>query len=327
VSGRTAAEGLGIPSLAEIEAARELIGDALPPTPLVRLDVDHPGADLWLKLENLQPIGAFKLRGALHAVRSSSDPRLLVDGVWTASAGNMAQGVCWAARQAALRATVVMPEQAPRTKREAVERLGGRIVPVSWERWWRTFEERSYPGLDGLFVHPVADRAVLEGNGTAGLEIFAALDRVDAILVPFGGGGLACGIAAAARGLGRETPVLACEVETAAPLAASLAAGAPTAIDPRPSFVDGIGGKSVLREMWPLVTELISGVRVVSLAAVAGSIRRLAERARVVAEGAGAASVAAALGDPTLEGNVVCVVSGGNIDREVLATILSGGMP
>jgi threonine dehydratase len=318
---------LEIPTLAAVEAARDLIADALPPTPLVRLDVGHPGADLWLKLETLQPIGAFKLRGALHAVRSSTDPRLMVDGIWTASAGNMAQGVCWAARRAALRATVVMPADAPRVKREAVERLGGRVIGVSYDQWWRTFEERSYPGLDGQFVHPVADQAVIEGNGTAGLEIFEALDRVDAVLVPFGGGGLACGIGAAARGLGRAARILACEVETAAPLAASLAAGEPTAIEHRASFVDGIGGKSVLREMWPLVTELISAVRVVSLSSIAESIRTLISRARVVAEGAGAAPLAAALGDPTLEGNVVCVVSGGNIDRDILATILRGRMP
>ncbi len=318
---------LRIPSLAAIESARELIEDVLPPTPLVRLGVDHPNADIYLKLESLQPIGSFKLRGGLHAVRSSDDPRLLCEGVWTASAGNMGQAIAWAARQAALRAAVVMPDSAPETKRRAVERLGGSVVSVPYDRWWQAFEERSFPGLDGLFVHPVADRAVLEGNATAGLEIFEALERVDTVLVPFGGGGLSCGIGAAARGLGRTARIFGCEVETAAPLAASLAAGEPRAIRHRPSFVDGIGGKSVLPDMWPLITELIAAARVVSLTSVAEAIRLLVDRCSLVAEGAGATPVAAALGDPTLEGNVVCVVSGGNIDSADLATILDGRMP
>ena len=315
-----------IPSRAALEAAREVIEDAVQPSPLVRLEIDHPGADVFLKLENLQPIGSFKLRGALNAIRTSEDANLM-QGVWTASAGNMAQGVAWAARRAALRSTVVMPDDAPTTKRRAVERLGARIVDVPFDRWWRVLEERSFPMLDGVFVHPVADQAVIEGNGTIGLEIVEALPRIDTVLVPFGGGGLACGIAAALRGLGSDARVLGCEVDTATPLAASLAAGAPRSIDRRRSFVDGIGGNSLLPEMWPLVSELIGGARVVSLRAVASAIRQLVERHHVVAEGAGAASVAGALGDPTLEGTVVCIVSGGNLDAEALEMILRGDTP
>ena len=317
---------LSVPTLEAVEAARDLIGDAVAPSPLVRLEVDHPGADLYLKLENLQPIGSFKLRGALHAIRSSDDPGRL-EGVWTASAGNMAQGLAWAARKAALRATVVMPDDAPAVKRRGVTRLGGRVVTVPFERWWRILEEGVFPGAQGLFVHPVADQAVIEGNGTVGLEIAAALPRADTVLVPFGGGGLSCGIAAALAGLGSDARVVGCEVETATPLAVSLAAGEPRRIERRPSFVDGIGGSSLLAEMWPLVSELLAGSRVVSLDAVAEAVRLLVETQRVVAEGAGAASVAAALADPTLEGTVVCVVSGGNLDASVLAAILQGEMP
>jgi threonine dehydratase len=296
------------------------------PSPLVRLEPEHPGADVYLKLESLQPIGSFKLRGALNAVRSSEDAAL-VEGVWTASAGNMAQGVAWAARRSGLRSTVVMPEEAPATKRRAVERLGGRVIGVPFDRWWRAFEERSFPAVPGVFVHPVADQAVIEGNATLGLELAEALPRLDTVLVPFGGGGLACGIAAALRARGSAARIVGCEVETATPLASSLAAGEPLSVARTPSFVDGIGGKSLLHEMWPLVAELVAGVRVVSLAAVAAAIERLVEHHRVVAEGAGAASVAAALADPTLEGTVVCVVSGGNIDATTLATILAGEMP
>ena len=317
---------LAIPTLERIREAREVIADAVLVTPLVRLQVPHPNADIYLKLENLQPVGSFKLRGALHAIRTSENPSL-IQGVWTASAGNMAQGVAWAARQAGLRATVVMPQSAPDTKRRAIERLGGRIVSMPFDRWWRVLEERVYPGMDGLFVHPVADQAVIEGNGTIGLELCDDLERLDAVLVPFGGGGLACGIAAALRELRPEARVLGCEVETARPLAASLAAEGPCAIDRRPSFVDGIGGKSLLPEMWPLVRELISGARLTSLGAVSEAIRQLIDLHQVVAEGAGATSVAAALNDPTLTGNVVCVVSGGNLDAADLEVILGGGIP
>jgi threonine dehydratase len=318
--------GLEPPTLAEVRAARDRLTGIALRTPLVRLNVEDAPGEIYLKLENLQPIGSFKLRGAGNAM-AVAEPAALARGVYTASAGNMAQGVAWCARQRGVPCTVVMPDHAPRTKQAAVERLGARTIKVPFDAWWQTLVDRRYPGVDGVFIHPVSDRAVMAGNGTIALEILEDLADVDTVVIPFGGGGLSCGIAAALRELRPQAKVYACEVETAAPLHAALHAGAPTAIDYRPSFVDGIGGKGVLAEMWPLAQRLLAGSLVVSLDAVAGAIRMLAERARVVAEGAGAAPVAAALSGRAGGGKVVCVVSGGNIDPAKLAIILQGGVP
>lgn len=329
---------LKAPSLEEIEAARERIRGVAVRTPLLRLQVDEetsgdPATEVWLKLENLQPIGSFKLRGATNAMRRA-DPATLERGVYTASAGNMAQGVAWSARELGIAATVVVPDHAPSTKLEAIERMGGVVVKVPFERWWQVILDHAYPGQEGLFIHPVSDRAVMAGNGTVGLEILEDLPDVDTVLVPYGGGGLSCGIAAALRAKRPEARVLACEVETAAPLAASLAAGEPREIDYRPSFVDGIGGRSVLPEMWPLARDLLAGSRVVTLEQTARAVRLLAERQRVIAEGAGAAPVAVALAGLSAAGpdadpprKIVCVVSGGNIDTAKLTTILQGEVP
>ena len=272
----------------------------------------------------LQPIGSFKLRGAGNAI-ACADPAALARGVWTASAGNMAQGVAWNARRLGVPCTVVVPDHAPRAKLDAVERLGARVIPVPVERWWRVLEEHGYPGIEGLFIHPVSDPAVIAGNGTIGLEIVEDLPDVDTVLVPWGGGGLSCGIAAALRALKPTARVFACEVETAAPLAPSLAAGRPVAVEYRASFVDGIGARGLLSEMWPMAQELLAGSLVVSLEETKAALRTLVSRARVVAEGAGAVPVAAALSGRAGGGKIVCVVSGGNIDREKLAEILSEG--
>jgi threonine dehydratase len=316
---------LTAPSLDEIHAARERLAGVTMRTPLVRLNADA-SAEVWLKLENLQPIGSFKLRGATNAMRLA-DPETLREGVYTASAGNMAQGVAWSAREMGVPATVVVPDHAPATKLAAIERLGGQIVKVPFDRWWNVLVEHSFPGLDGLFIHPVADRAVMAGNGTIALEILEDLPDVDTVLVPFGGGGLSCGIAAALAALRPEAQVLGCEVSTATPLSDSLTEGSPQTVEYQPSFVDGIGGRSLLPEMWPLVDALLAGACVVSLEEVAAAIRLLAERHRVIAEGAGAASVAAALGGIPGAQKVVCVVSGGNLDAAKLCAILEGRMP
>jgi threonine dehydratase len=295
---------------------------------LVRLAADGVPGEIWLKLENLQPIGSFKIRGAGNAMRLAS-PDALARGVYTASAGNMAQGVAWNARRLGIPCTVIVPEHAPQTKLAAIERLGGRVVKVPFDRWWRVIEEHRYPGIEGLFVHPVSDPAVIAGNATIGLEILEDLPDADTVLVPFGGGGLSCGIASAVKALSPGARVFACEVETAAPFAASLAAGSPQTVAYTPSFVDGIGGKSMLPEMWPLASALLDGSLVTRLEEVAAAVRLLAERCRVIAEGAGAVSVAAALGlaRRAAAAKVVCVVSGGNIDPGVLAKILGGETP
>jgi len=239
----------------------------------------------------------------------------------------MAQGVAWGARELGVPCTVIVPEAAPRTKVEAIERLGGVVKRVPFDAWWQVLLDHGMEGQPGTFVHPVSDPRVIAGNGTIGLELAEDLGEADAVLVPYGGGGLSCGIAAALRAVMPNADVYACEVETASPFSASLAAGEPTPADYRPSFVDGISSKTVLPEIWPMARELLSGSIVVSLEVIAAAVRLLVQRARVVAEGAGAASVAAALSGRAGNGRVVCVVSGGNIDLEKLAVILAGRIP
>jgi threonine dehydratase len=308
-----------------IESARDRIAGAALRTPLVRLHADAP-AEIWLKLENLQPIASFKIRGAANAVRAAD--RAEVDaGLVTASAGNMAQGVAWIARELGVPATIVVPESAPETKLAAVGRLGGRVMRVPYGDWWRTIEESRVPGLEGLFVHPVVDERVMAGNGTIALEILEDLPDPEAVVVPYGGGGLVTGIASALRALRPETRVYAVEPETGAALNAALAAGEPTGIDYRPSFVDGAGSPRVLPGMFSRVRELIDGAFTASPDETAAAVRLLAERTRVVAEGAGALAPAAALAGRAGDGKVACIVSGGNIDLSTLAPILAGRTP
>ena len=312
--------------LEAIRAARARIAGAAIRTPLVRLNVDDAPAQIFLKLENLQPIGSFKIRGASNAMALAPRERL-ARGVWTASAGNMAQGVAWQARRLGLQCTVVAPDHAPETKLAAVTRLGARVLKAPFAEWFEILRTHTYPGMEGLFIHPVSDAAVMAGNGTIGLEILEDLPDADAIVVPYGGGGLSCGTASAVRALKPDTRLFACEVATAAPFAASLAAGSPQTITHTPSFVDGIGGLFVLPEIWPLARRLLDDSLVMALVQVAAAVRLLVERNRVVAEGAAATSVAAALAGRAGTGKVVCVVSGGNIDAGKLATILRGEMP
>ena len=308
-------------SPAAIHAARRRIAGIATHTPLVRFNGDDTGAEIWLKLENLQPVGSFKIRGAASAL-TAAPKELLTHGVCTASAGNMAQGVAWMARHMGIPCTVVVPESAPRAKIDAIHALGARTVPVPFADWWQTLVDRKYPGVDGYFVHPVADPNVIAGNGTIGLEILEDLPDVETVLVPFGGGGLSSGIAAALKAHNPEIKVYGCEPVTAAPLNASLAAGEPVAVERVASFVDGCGGRAILPEMWPLVSTLLAGAFAPPLAEISAAVKLLAERNKVVAEGAGAVALVAALREPRL-GRVVCIVSGGCIDASVLASILS----
>jgi threonine dehydratase len=312
--------------LVDIEAARARIAGAAVRTPLIPLDVADAPAEIWLKLENLQPIGSFKIRGAANAM-ALADPGELAKGVYTGSAGNMAQGVAWNARRLGIACRVVVPDTAPKTKLDALARLGGVAIPVPFEEWWGVIRDHGHPDVPGRFIHPVADPAVIAGNGTIGLEIVEELPDVDAVVVPYGGGGLASGIAAALGAAKPDTRVFAAEVETAAPFAASLEAGRPIDVDRIPTFVDGIGGKGVLPEMWPLTSSLLAGSIVVSLEEICDAIRTLVGRAHVVAEGAGGAAVAAALTGVAGGGKVVAVVSGGNLDASALADILEGRLP
>jgi len=308
--------------LNEIEAARARISDVAVRTPLIRLHLDDAPAELYLKLEMLQPIGSFKIRGALNRIRTApaADRE---QGLVTASAGNMAQGVAWAARELGLRARIVVPEHAPQAKLDAIARLGGEVLRVPYDEWWQAIVTGHAPGVEGLFVHPVQDEAVMAGNGTIGLEILEDLPGPDAIVVPFGGGGLVSGIASAVRALSPHTKIFAAEPATGAALCAALAAGEPTDVSYEPSFVDGSGSRRVLDGMWPRVSGLVDGAFAVPIDAAAAAVRLLAERARVIAEGAGALATAAALAGEAGGGKVVCIVSGGNIDFKKLAEILA----
>ncbi|MGD0246118.1 MAG: pyridoxal-phosphate dependent enzyme [Streptosporangiaceae bacterium] len=308
--------------LAEIEAARERIAGAAVRTPLLRLHVEAP-AEIYLKLENLQPVNSFKIRGATNAVMLAS-ARERANGLVTASAGNMAQGVAWAARELGVPATIAVPEHAPQAKLAAIERLGGRVLKLPYDDWWNVIVTSRVDGVEGLFVHPVQDPGVMAGNGTIGLEVLDDLPDPDAVVIPYGGGGLTVGIASAVKALRPDTKIFTAEPATGAALAAAFAAGQPTDIDYQASFVDGAGSRRVLDTMWPLVTPLVDDALSIPVAEVAAAVRLLAERARVIAEGAGALALAAALSGRAGPGKVVCIVSGGNINLSTLAETFTG---
>ena len=295
-------------------------------TPLVRVDLPTratapPGLEIYLKLEVLQPIGAFKIRGAFNVVRQLT-PEQLAGGVWTVSAGNAALGVAYAARQAGTRCSVMVMDTAPDTKLRAIERLGATIVTATYDECWRTVEQHGSDRMTGYFIHPFDDDRFIAGNGTVGLEIMEDLPDVDAVVAPVGGGGLLAGVAAAVRAINPRTAVYAAEPETAAPLSESMAAGRAVRFSNwRSSFVDGAGGKSVLDTMWPLLRNL-NGSIVVSLDEVADAIRVTAERAHLITEGAAGCAIAAALSGRAGGGKVVAVVSGGNIDLTRFASLV-----
>jgi len=312
--------------LSAIRDAAAAVYDAAIRTPLIRLErsperLALQDAEIYLKLETLQPIGSFKIRGAYNVVRQLT-PQQLAEGVWTVSAGNAAQGVALAAKKAGARCSVMVIETAPDTKIRAIERLGATIVRASYDECWKTVEAHASDRMQGQFVHPFDDDRFIAGNATAGLEILEDVPDVDAIVAPLGGGGLLSGIAAAVRELKPGTRIYAAEPETAAPLSASLAAGRAVYFDGwTASFVDGAGGKSVLPTMWPLLSQL-SGSIVVSLDEVARGMKLVAERMRVIAEGAAGCAIAAALSGRAGGGKIVAVVSGGNIDLATFASVV-----
>ena len=294
-------------------------------TPLVRLDADTD-ASIYLKLETLQPVNSFKIRGAGNAILQATDEEL-AGGVVTASAGNMAQGVAYAAKIRGVPATIVVPEGAPETKIAAIARFGGTVVSLPYDDWWRVLVEGRYDDAPGLFVHPVDNLQVMAGNGTIGLEILEDLPGVDAIIVPYGGGGLITGIASAVKATRPDVRFYAVEPETGAPVTAALATGTAAEVEYVRSFVDGAGSRSLIPGVWEHAEALIDGAFAVPLDAAAGAIRLIAERMRVIAEGAGALATAAAVAGRAGSGKIVCIVSGGNIDTRVLGRILVGETP
>ena len=309
-------------AIEDIEGARGRIAGTVLRTPLVKLDIDDP-RDIYLKLENLQPTNAYKIRGATNAVARLSDEER-AKGVWTISAGNAGQGVAYAARQFGVPSSVVAIETAPQTKLDRMQALGAGIVPVSYERAWVAAESHEFPGLEGTFVHPFDNHDFIAGHGTMGLEILEDLPEVRTVICAIGGGGLITGVGSAIKAKRPDVKVLGAEPETAAPYALSLRAGGPRKFeDWQASFVDGAGGKSVIERMWQRMQPVVDGAITVTLEQTRDAMRLIAEKSRTVAEGAGALSLAAALSDPSLEGPIVCVVSGGNIDLDKFAELVT----
>jgi threonine dehydratase len=313
----------------EIIAAQKRITDTIIRTPLVKLNVDDAPAEIYLKLENLQPIGSFKIRGASNAMKIAS-PDELKNGVWTTSAGNHGQGVAWNARKQGINCTIQAPESVAQTKIDAMERLGAKIVKrhvITPEQWKKFFNPSTYPEMKGLFIHPFSDPAVMAGQGTIGLEILEDLPDVDAVVIPWGGGGLSCGIASAVRALKPDVKLYGCEPDTASPLADSFAAGERVDADYTSTFIESAGAPILWPEMWDLGKSLLDGSLVASVEETASAVRLLAERNRVIAEGASALPVATALSGKAGNGKVVCIVSGGSIDLSKLVKIFQGKIP
>jgi threonine dehydratase len=306
-------------AIEDIEAARERISGTVLRTPLVQFD-----DNIWLKLENLQPTNAYKIRGGANAVAAlPEDAR--AKGVWTISAGNAGQGVAYAARQYGVPCTVVAIETAPQTKLDRMRALGAEIVPVSYDRAWVAAETHEFPGLDGTFIHPFDNHDFIAGHGTMGLEILEDCPDVRTVICAIGGGGLITGVGSAIKAMKPDAKVLGAEPETAAPYAMSLRQGGPRKFpDWKASFVDGAGGKSVTERMWQRMRPITDGTITVTLHQTSDSMRLIAEKSRTIAEGAGALALAAALSSEALEGPIVCVVSGGNIDLDKFAELVAG---
>ena len=309
-------------SLQDIEAARERIRGVITRTPLIRLLHGIEGVpEIWLKLENLQPINAFKLRGAANAV-ALLPPEERAKGVWTISAGNAGQGVAYAAREAGVPCTVLVIDKAPETKIERMRNLGAHLIKAPFDACWNAMEDRAYPGIEGTFVHPFDDHDFIAGNATAGVEILEDLPNVKTVIAAIGGGGLVTGIGSAMRALAPQVRVLGAEPETAAPGSVSFAAGEPKVFENwEASFVDGAGGKSIFPRMWERLKGVVEGSVVVTLEEVKQAMKLVASKSRVIVEGAGALPVAAALKEK--DGPVVAVVSGGNIDLKKFCEIVS----
>jgi len=309
--------------LADIEAARRNVEGTVLRTPLVRLELGSDAPDIWLKLENLQPTNAYKIRGAANAVANLSAEQR-AKGVWTISAGNAGQGVAYAARAAGIPCSVVAIETAPQTKLDRMRALGATIVPVSYEQAWQAAEEHAFDGAEGTFIHPFDSHDFIAGHGTMGLEIVEQLPNVKTVIAAIGGGGLITGVGSAVKALRPDVKIIGVEPETAAPYAYSLRQGAPSRFpDWQASFVDGAGGKSVTDRMWQRMRPIVDGTITVTLDQTSAAMRLIAEKSRTIAEGAGALALAAALADEPVEGPVVCIVSGGNIDLAKFAELIT----
>src|SRR6266487_4523668 len=319
----TTLEPVGPIELSEIRAARERIANTIVRTPLIRLEIGPQFPDIRLKLENLQPINAYKLRGAANTVALLSEQERR-PGVWTISAGNAGQGVAYAARKAGVACTVVVVETAPKSKLERMKALGAKLIPVPYDVAWKALEDRSFPGVDGTFIHPFDDHNFIAGHGTMGLEILEDVPDTAAVIASIGGGGLITGVASAIKALKPEIKVWGVEPETAAPAALSFAKGSPQVFkDFKQSFVDGAGGQSMFPRMWERMKPVVNDYIVVTLDETKKAMRLMAEKARIISEGAGALPVAAALTGRAGKGPIVAIVSGGNVDLEKFCELIT----
>lgn len=313
---------LTLPSLQQIQQASERIRPYVLSLPLVPLNADHAPQSTFLQLENLQLVGSYKLRGAANAILQT-DPAVLARGVATVSAGNLGQGIAWMAKKLGFPCLTLVPDHAPAAKISALKRYGAEVKTVNLNTWWSIMVSGILPDFDGLFIHGVFNPQVMAGHGTIGLEIVQQNPAIESVIIPFGGGAMTCGIAAAVKAFNPDIREFTCEVDTAAPLHAALQHGEPTEIDYQPSFVDGIGSRKVFPEMWPMLQQVVTDSLLVTLDQVRDAIRLLVNRHHVIAEGAGAAALAAALNASTELGSTACVISGGHIDLQILSNILA----
>jgi threonine dehydratase len=326
MAGDSSRATLRLPTGEEVAAAQNNVRGVAVRTPLLKLAAEIPGISIYLKLENLQPLGSFKIRPAVNMLKSL-DVTCLKHGVLTASAGNFGLGLVFAARRIGVPATVVIPEAAAAAKAQALAELGAKVIRVPFDDWWTVLTTRRMSGETGVFIHPVAESAVIAGNATIGAEILEDLPDCDSVVVPFGGGGLVCGIGSVMRRVKPGVRMIVAESEAAEPAAAAIANGRPTQVPHRQSFVDGMGSSTVLEDMWPLIRPMVDAASSASFQEITAAIRLLAVRHHVIAEAAGAASVAAAIAGKAGQGKVVCIVSGGNIDAAKLGAILNGHNP
>ena len=317
---------ISLPALNDIHAARERLRDLCIRTPLIPLNLDGLDREVWLKCENLQPIGAYKNRPQGSVMTMLSDQQL-AKGVYTASSGNSGLGMAWCARVMGVEARCYVPDGSAASKLAALERLGTRVITVSYDEWWATILNAGKDDDPGTYVDAVRDPKALAGDGTIGLEIFEDLPDVDTIVCPFGGGGLACGVAGAMQALNPGCRMVAAEVETATPLSAAMDAGEPVEVTVEQSFIQAIGAARVLDTMWPLLSHVVSSTARASLRETCDAILTLFERHHLVAEGAGATGLAATLAGRIEGDKIVCIISGGNLDAHQMVTILEGGIP
>ena len=317
-------------TLRDLYLARARIASGIRRTPLVASQsLSAPGsARISLKLETLQDTGAFKLRGATNFIRASGDA-VRARGVVTVSTGNHGRAVAHAARRVGARAVICMSDLVPRNKREAIQALGAEVRIIGRSQDEAEVEAQRLVAEEGLtLVHPFDEPLVIAGQGTIGIEILEDRPEVDTVIVALSGGGLISGIALALKAANPGTRVVGVTMEQGAAMYESVHAGRPVEVEEAASLADSLGGGIGLenRYTFELTRALVDDYVLVSEAEIARAMRHLYCNERVIAEGGGAVSVAAVLADkvPDLAGNVVCVVSGGNVAMAAFTRIVAG---